>query len=474
MRKYLGLVLVGVIAFAGVACSSEDEGGGMGGTGGTGGSGGSGGSGGEDDLCANAGGSGEVTLPAELTQDTFLSADCSYLITQLTYVVSGTTRIEAGTELFGNPNPGEPSGFIVTQNGKVDAVGTAADPIVFTSGLPEGERNPGDWGGVALLGKARLSFGGSACDGEAGLCTDNLEGLEATEDRGLYGGPDDTHDCGTLKYVRIEFAGFELTQDNELNSLSVAGCGDQTELSYIQTHRGEDDGIEFFGGTAQLDHAIVSGTGDDGIDWDQGFRGTITNFIVDHFAPRSSDPRGMETDNNGGDFDSEPRSAPVVSYGTLIGSAGTDSGIVNREGTWGIQDGLVVVGFDKAGYDMRDAAWQNSGWPNEIAITNSCFSGNSPNFPPQGTNCEDPVPANRVGDCNDPFVTPAAQTFDESAELIVPALGNLEEDPDLGDTSGSANGGTPDYSVGNPNCMGAFAPSGNDWTTGDWTAFPEN
>jgi len=451
MRKYLGLVLVGAMAAFGAGCSDSDNGGGSAGTGGSGGGGG-------EDLCAMNGGSGEVTLPAEINGDTLLSADCTYLIVETTYVVSGTTTIEAGTEILGLPDPGEAGGFIVTQNGRVDARGTETDPIVFTSGLPV--RSPGDWGGVALLGKAKLSFGGNACDGEAGECTDVVEGLEASETRGLYGGADDTHDCGTMEYVRIEFAGFELTQDNELNSLTVAGCGSDTTLSYIQTHRGEDDGIEFFGGTANLDHAIVTGTGDDGIDWDQGYRGTITNFIVDHFAPRSGDPRGMETDNNGGDFNSAPRSAPTVRYGTLIGSAGTDRGIVNREGTFGVQSGLVVVGFEAGGYDMRDTAWaQTGGWGEGLVVEQSCFFDNTPNYL---------VDDNDPNDAMDAF-------FDEPDELAAAGLGNLEEDPELGDTSGSANGGTPNYSVSNPNCMGAFATegadSGTDWTA-DWTAYP--
>jgi len=447
----------------GAGCSDDGGGGGTGGgTGGTGGvgggtggvGGGTGGTGGGNDLCASNGGSGEVPLPEEITEDTLLAADCTYLITTTTYVVAGTTTIEAGTEVLGVPEPGEAGGFIVTQNGRIDARGTAESPIVFTSGLPV--RSPGDWGGVALLGTAKLSFGGNACNGEAGECSDVVEGLEASETRGLYGGNDDSHDCGTMEYVRIEFAGFELTAGNELNSLTVAGCGDQTKLSYIQTHRGEDDGIEFFGGTAALDHAIVSGTGDDGIDWDQGFRGTINNFIVDHFAPRSSDPRGIEADNNGGDFNSPPRSAPEVNNGTLIGAPGTNAGIVNREGTWGVQSGLVVVDFDGPGFDMLDTAWsQPDGWAVEIVVQDSCFFGNQPNYPNDD---------NDPNDANDAL-------FDEPTELSSGALGNLEEDPDLGDTSGSANGGTPDYSVANTNCMGAFAPDGTDWTTG-WTAFP--
>jgi len=447
------------MAAFGAGCGDDEGSGGSGGTGGTGGTGGSGGSNGGIDLCAMNGGSGEVPLPEEIAGDTFLSADCDYLVTLTTYVVSGTTTIEAGTTIYGAPLAGEAGGFIVTQNGRIDARGTAENPIVFTSGNPETQRLPGDWGGVALLGTARLSFGGTECDGEAGECTDVVEGLENEPTRGAYGGNDDTHDCGTMEYVRIEFAGFELTAGNELNSLTVAGCGSETKLSYIQTHRGEDDGIEFFGGTAELDHAIISGTGDDGIDWDQGFRGTITNFIVDHFAPRSGDPNGMETDNNGGDFNSPPRSAPEVSYGTLIGGAGTDRGIVNREGTWGIQTGLVVVDFAMGGYDMRDTAWaQPDGWGTGITVEQSCFYQNTPNFM---------VDDNDPNDAMDAF-------FDEPDELT-DGLGNLEENPELGNTSGSQDGGTPDYSVGNPNCMGAFATAGaddgTDWTTG-WTSFP--
>lgn len=459
MRKHIGMVIVGALCAFGAGCGDDSGTGGTGGSGGSGGSGGTGG-GGAVSLCETPG--TEVTLPSEIDGDTLLSADCTYLIDKLTYVVSGTLSIDPGTEIFGLSGA-EPAALIVTQNGRIDASGTQSEPIVFTSGANEGERVSGQWGGVVLLGKARLSFGGSECDGNAGTCTDVIEGLDPGETRGQYGGDDDTHDCGTMRYVRIEFAGFELTTDNELNSLTLGGCGSDTTISYVQAHRGQDDAIEFFGGTANLDHFIGSGMDDDGLDWDQGFRGTVNYFIIDHFAGGSPDPRGMETDNNGADFDSEPRSNPEVNWGTLIGGPGTNDGIRNREGTWGRQTGLVVTGFGADGYNMYDNGWV-TGWSDQLFVKDSCFFNNNPNYPV---------------DDNDPddATTPTAY-FDEPDELSAAGLGNLEADPELPAATTaapasrpSATGGTPDYTVGNANCIGAFGPEGTDWTTG-WTAFP--
>ncbi len=243
-------------------------------------------------------------------------------------------------------------------------------------------------------------------------------------------------------------------------------------LDYIQIHRGLDDGVEFFGGTAEINHVIVSGTGDDGIDWDQGFRGKVENFIVHHFAGSSEDPRGIEADNFSQNNDVQPRSAPEVRNGTLVASPDTSNneGIVLRRGTWGALDGLVVSGWNRAGFDMRDASWELAGgWPDGIVITNSCFSDNTPNWPPVGTGCDSMSPS---GDCNDPEGAASADTFDEATEMA-DGLGNLEEDPQLGDFSGAVDGSaTPDYSVSNTNCQGAFA-AGTVWT-GDWNAFPAN
>jgi hypothetical protein len=474
MRKYFGIVLASAMAAASaglVGCSGDGGNGGTGGTGGTAGSG---------NPCQDNGGSGLVEITdEEITQDTVLEAACTYVLTTETYVVGAELSIEAGTEIQGDQG----SALIVTNTARIDAQGTSEAPIVFTSSALPSQAASGDWGGIVLLGLARLSWGDTTCDGEAGECVGSVEGIAPGNPRGAFGGDDDTHDCGTMRYVRIEYAGFQFGGDNELNGLTVGGCGDQTVLSYIQVHRGLDDGVEFFGGTAPIDHLIVTGPGDDGLDWDQGWRGTADNVIVHHFSSTSSSPNGIEADNYGsGNNNVQPRSAPQVRNATVIGDGRPEgSGVVTRVGTWGILDGLVVVDFGGAGYDMRNGAWSVAGgWPDGIVVTNSCFNDNTPNFPADVDCIEDPEnPGNAIGaeDCNDYSgsgdFTDEANYFPENTNM--PTQGNLEEDPELGDFSTAATGGNPapDYSLANANCLGAFGgPSGTDWTS-DWTAYPE-
>ena len=479
MSKYLGFVLVGAMVAFGPGCSDDGGTGGTGGTGGgTGGTAGDGGNGGggEVDLCAENGGSGEITFPEEITQDTFLSADCEYLLSQgvgSTFVTSGATvRIEEGVTVFGE----QEAACIVTKSGRVEAEGSATNPIVFTSAAPEGSRMPADWGGIVLLGLAKINrVNPDGCDGTNGECTDTIEGLDPREGRGTFGGNDDAHDCGTLRYVRIEFAGFTFGLDNELNTLTLGGCGTGTTLEYIQAHRGEDDGLEFFGGTADAQYVVVSGTGDDGLDTDQGYSGTISNAIVHHFAPRSGDPRGIESDNWSTNNNVAPRTGATFENVTLIGDAQTDQGVVLRRGSFGVIDGGVIVDFAASGVDYRDAAWDQAGADAGLTLTNTCMNGNSPDLPTD-VNCVSDGEGGSEGDedCNDwdmlGDVTDEASFFAEDTEL---APGVTVVDPGLGDVSGAANGGTPDYSVSNASCAGAFAPDGTDWTTG-WTAYPAN
>ncbi|MGB5266936.1 MAG: hypothetical protein WBN30_10130 [Polyangiales bacterium] len=464
MKRYLNtFLLCGLIAVgtAFVGCSSD--GGGSGGSGGTAGTGGSGGGGSVANPCQANGGSGEIEITEEeITEDTVLEAACTYILTRETYVIGAELSIEAGTRISGDQG----SALIVSSTGRIDAAGTQDDPIVFTSSALASEAQPGDWGGVVLLGNARLSWGDTACNGEAGECVGSIEGISPDNPRGAFGGNDDTHDCGTMTYVRIEYAGAVFGDDNELNGLTVGGCGDQTKLSYIQVHRGLDDGVEFFGGTVSIDHVIVTGTGDDGLDWDQGFRGSIDNFIVHHFSSTTSSPNGIEADNYGdGDNNVEPRSAPQLTNGTVIGDGRVEgAGVVTRVGTWAVLDGLVVVGFGGAGYDMRNGAWSLAGgWPEGIVVENSCFDGNGENYPVDDN------------DPKDDSVAGGADFFDEPTLLADAARNNFEEEPGLGDFSTAATGGSPepDYGLSNANCAGAFGgPSGADWTAG-WTAYPE-
>ena len=114
------------------------------------------------------------------------------------------------------------------------------------------------------------------------------------------------------------FAGIEFSPDNELNGIALQGVGAGTTIEYVQVHYNQDDGVEFFGGTASISNFVVSATGDDGLDWDQGWRGSATNFIVDHSAPRSDDPRGIEGDNFSDNQNVEPRSNPSVARSACV------------------------------------------------------------------------------------------------------------------------------------------------------------
>src|SRR5262249_7456948 len=127
---------------------------------------------------------------------------------------------------------------------KLIAEGTRQAPIVFTSGQPVGTRESGDWGGVILLGNAPINVKNG---------TNNIEGFPNSPDT-VYGGNDPQHNCGSLKFVRIEYAGYELSKDNEINGLTLGGCGKQTKLDFIQIHKGADDGVECFGGNADIKH----------------------------------------------------------------------------------------------------------------------------------------------------------------------------------------------------------------------------
>ena len=459
MRKYIGITLVGAMVAFGAGCDSGSDGGGTAGSGGSGGSGGGGGGGGGVPCII------EITQEEITTDTAWDDPSCTYILTREVYVIGATLTVGAGVTVSGDNG----SALIITTSGKIDAQGNASDPIVFTSSRAEGQRLTGDWGGLVLLGLARLSWGNAECDGAAGECVANIEGLPDTENRGTFGGNDDTHDCGTIEYARIEFAGFRFGNDNELNGLTVGGCGSQTTLDYIQVHRGLDDGVEFFGGTASISHVIVSGTGDDGIDWDQGYNGTVENFIVHHFAGSSDDPRGIEADNFSQNNDVEPRSAPDVINGTLVASPGTQNqqGMVLRRGTWGTVDGVVVAGWSRAGVDIRDGSWDVAGgWPTGLLVANGCFDGNGPPNFPTDVDCG----GASEEDCNDESDSTPGSYFPEDTNM--PTQGNIEEDPGLGDFSGAVDGSsTPDYSVSNANCAGAFAPAGTDWTVG-WTAFP--
>ena len=193
-----------------------------------------------------------------------------YLLRGKVIVPDGVTlAIAPGTIIFGEK---ETEGtLVVNRGGKINAAGTAANPIVFTSNAPKGFRNRGDWGGVVLLGRDYNSNGANAL-------IEGLAGGAGSQD-GLYGpGEGDAignEDSGVLQYVRIEFAGIDLSQDNELNSLTMGSVGSATDIDHIVVSFANDDAYEWFGGSNDHKYLIAYSTLDDDFDSDRGYIGRV-------------------------------------------------------------------------------------------------------------------------------------------------------------------------------------------------------
>jgi hypothetical protein len=263
-----------------------------------------------------------------------------------TYILEGIVDVAPGARLTIDPGvavAGRPgSALVVSRGGFLRAKGTATQPIVLTSSQAEGKRQAGDWGGLVLLGAAPIN---------AGEMT--IEGFTPGDERGLYGGEDPAHACGVLEYVRIEFAGFEALANNELNGLTLGGCGNTSVVRYVQVHRALDDGVEVFGGTVNLKHVLITQARDDGLDWDEGWTGSAQFLIIQQTQVGDN---AIEADNNSDDPDARPRSRPLIYNATLIGSdSGAQRAMTLRNGTSAEFGSILASRFGLEFADVRGA-----------------------------------------------------------------------------------------------------------------------
>lgn len=474
--------------------------------------------GGNGDVDAGGGDAGGSECPAEVVISGEIDADTSwecpaYVLSGRVYVVNGSAlTIAPGTTIFGDTAGSEAAALVVTRGSRLVAEGTAEAPIVFTSGNPEGARASGDWAGVVLLGAATTNDGNCVGDGEPatdacdapGYLEDRIEGIESGDERALYGGTDDASDCGSLRYVRIEFAGRELSPDNELNGLTVGACGSDTSLSYLQVHRGKDDGIEFFGGTASMDHVVITGASDDSLDFDEGWRGRV-QFLVIHQFPGIGD-RGIEADNLGADEDAEPRTRPEIWNLTMIGTT-ENQAMLLREGMQGLFHNAIIHSYGRAPDVVARQADPNASWPSDLVLQNTFFSSVA-DFPLEDLDENGVYELARSEDSTLPAERPTddmgltmAQVerlaeletehldddfgFDEATLTGAAERDNtFDADPSFGSTDPLApdyvpgntmleEQGTPSFGDTTATFAGAIAPNGTDWTL-DWTAYPAN
>lgn len=255
-----------------------------------------------------------VTITGNITANTTWSSSKIYRLVGTVYVKNNAVlTIGAGTVVTGVTADGStPSAsLVITRGAKLNAIGSKTSPIVFTSSKAAGSRAAGDWGGVIILGKATNNKSGGV---------GNIEGLTVNDDS-QYGGNDDADNSGTLKFVRIEYSGFPLQTNQEINGLTMGSVGSGTVLENIQVSYNQDDSFEWFGGTVNAKYLVSYRCLDDDFDTDNGYRGNI-QFGLALRDPNLADVSGsssFESDNDAGGTDANPRTAPVFSNMTVIG-----------------------------------------------------------------------------------------------------------------------------------------------------------
>ncbi len=421
---------------------------------------------GDADASAVRGGLPEVTLSGALDGTRALSNDTLYILNGIVSVPSGSQiQIEEGTRIEGSTN--QPSALLVRQGGRIEANGTQANPIVFTSRRPAGQRLPGDWGGVIIIGR-------STCNGQ-GNNDCNVEGLPAPFNNLTYGGnPVITNDdSGTLRYVRIEFAGFELTPTREINGLTLYSVGSGTEIEYVQVHKGSDDGFEFFGGTFDAKYLLATGNQDDSFDFSYGYNGRL-QFLITQQDVASGD-RGFEVDNNeiqngSTNFLNTPLTDPTVYNITAVGripaAAGLDNtGLKLRRGAGGSYNNLIIGGYRSFFLDVDDQATFDNCDSGDLSIRGGigALSGISPIAPGTPLSC---VAAASFSSSNPRLVNPISRTNPD----FRPRNTSLVTSSRLVQTPPNDGFFTP------VNFVGALEPNvgpSQAWTFG-WTAYPQN
>ena len=270
----------------------------------------------------------DYTLGGRLTEDLTLKQGETYMLeSSLQVVAPATLTIEPGVTIIADESAGSDNiiYILIEQGARIMAEGTASEPIVMTSENKE----PGAWGGLHICGKAHT----------------NAEG-ETTSEIGNapYGGNEDNDDSGVLKYIRIEYSGLALDSEHEANGISLYGVGAGTQISYIYVVDGSDDGIEFFGGSADIDHCVVENCTDDSYDWTEGWDGSA-EYIIAYQSVAECDCL-MECDNNGDNNDATPMANPTIRYATFIGNNSTENhrGLRLREGTYVNLSNALVCG----------------------------------------------------------------------------------------------------------------------------------
>ncbi|MAS23990.1 MAG: hypothetical protein CMI03_14600 [Oceanospirillaceae bacterium] len=388
------------------------------------------------------------TLSGTIDEDYTLTADKTWLLSGFVKVGYGnggvnnaadvaslkangaTLTIEAGTHVRAY-NDGV---LLVTRGSKLEAVGTASAPITFSSYQDEDFDGMGEWGGVIVQGFApQYGAGGTGACFEGNtdeVC--NVVG-EGGTGVGFYGGNEPADNSGTISYVRIAEAGKVAGPNNEINGLTLQGVGHGTTVDYVQVHNNLDDGIEWFGGTVNVTHAVLTGNDDDDIDFDTGYKGNVQFAIVRKNPTAtgpsgSNDPRGIEANSSDDEYvtETEGALANITIVGSEVNKAENSKGDGGQPGmrlrgalTARIYNSAVINFTDCVRIDDADADADES-------------TGTDLEFQKGVDEYSDVTLVNVVGQCDDDFYAKreadtetgsgaATVTLDAAAALTAPA-----------------------------------------------------
>jgi len=288
-----------------------------------------------------------TTLSGNINATTTLTSDKVWTLKGYVYVTDGAKLIiQPGTTIISDIS--EKGALCIERGAQILAEGTSSKPIIFTSGKPVGERTPGDWGGIVILGRAKTN-----------------RTSEPTIEGGIgrpYGGTNDLDNSGVLRYVRIEYAGIAAMPNSEINALTLGGVGSGTILENIQTIYANDDAFEFFGGTVNGKNLYAYATADDDFDFDFGYTGTITNGVSKRdpqFVDSGDAGNGVECDNDGTGSLAQPYTHPKLFNMILVGPnvstslANHNLGLRFRRATQFTMKNSIVWGWMKGGLSLE-------------------------------------------------------------------------------------------------------------------------
>lgn len=374
-----------------------------------------------------------VQVTADVTTNTTWTSENVYQLTRVISVANGATlTIQPGTRIIGGPitaGAAPPvTALMVLRGSRINAVGTRDNPIVMTSSAAEGQRAPGDWGGLILVGNARSNRTGRTV----------VEGPPPADTVSWNSGMADNDNSGSLAYVRVEFAGAAVRLNEELNSFSMYAVGNGTRMEYLQAIRGLDDMFEWFGGTVDGRYLISYESGDDHFDTAEGYRGRNQFLIALQTGPRvtprpgnpgalSGEQSGFEIDGCGTatgtcaqGFNSTPYNMPVFANFTVVGPGPNvlpvrpngDGGLgANiRRGSGGVWMNGIIARWPESAISVFDQETSTRITEDSLTLRNLVFADNARDFDAAGA-------TNRYGTA-DRFANSAITTTAAAAHTL--------------------------------------------------------